>query len=59
MLNIDDIRKRLEDRNLAIVANRIGCTRAHLSNISTGKTDGSYRMLKRLSDYLESEDRKQ
>jgi len=58
MLNIEDIRKRLEDRNIAIVANRIGCSRAHLSNIYHGKTDGSYRMLKRLSDYLESEDKK-
>jgi transcriptional regulator with XRE-family HTH domain len=56
MLDITEIRRRLQDRNLAEVARRIGFTRAHLSNMYNGKTDGSYKMLKLLSDYLEGKD---
>jgi transcriptional regulator with XRE-family HTH domain len=56
MLDIVEIRRRLQDRNLSEVARRIGFTRAHLSNIYNGKTDGSYKVLKLLSDYLEGKD---
>lgn len=53
MLEISEIRRRLQDRNLAEVSRRVGYTRAHLSNVYNGKVDGSYRMLKTLSDYLQ------
>jgi transcriptional regulator with XRE-family HTH domain len=56
MLDIVEIRRRLQDRNLSEVARRIGFTRAHLSNIYNGKADGSYKVLKLLSDYLEGKD---
>lgn len=56
MLSINEITKRLEDRNLAEVARRIGCTRAYLSFIRSGRYIPSDSFRAKLSDYLEGKD---
>lgn len=53
MLSLTDINKRLQDRNLAEVARRIGCTRAYLSFIRSGRYIPSDEFRAKLSDYLE------
>lgn len=53
MLDLEQIKKRLADENLSEVAGSINCTRAYVSHIATGrKKNPSYKMVKRLSDYL-------
>lgn len=56
MLSLTDINKRLQDRNLAEVARRIGCTRAYLSFIRSGRYIPSDAFRAKLSDYLEGKD---
>lgn len=54
MLSIEEIKKRLEDKNLSEVARRLGITPAYLSAIARGaKKNPSYQVMKKLSDYLE------
>lgn len=55
MLSLDEIRTRLQDRNLEYVAQKVGCTRTYLHYVKTGKQSpsGNGEMLKRISDYLE------
>lgn len=52
MLEIEEIKIKLSDRNLAEVARRIGVTRSYLSAICKGKKPG-YETIKKLSDYLD------
>lgn len=53
MLTLDEIRRRLADRNVAEVARRLGESRQRIHKIATGKTKRPYADLwKRLSDYL-------
>lgn len=52
MLTIEQIRKRLADRNLAAVAEKIGIHHQSLYRIMKG-AEPSYRVAKALSDYLE------
>lgn len=54
MLSIEQVRARLEDRNLAEVARRVEVTRVYLSAIKNGRVTPSYKMVKKLSDYLEN-----
>jgi len=54
MLDLEQIKEKLSDRNLAEVARRISVTRSYLSGIASGKITPSYKMLKKISDYLES-----
>ena len=56
MLTIDEIRYRLNDRNLAVIAEKLGVSRAHLSAIRRGQATGSVQFLERLSAYLEAKD---
>lgn len=54
MLSIEEIRERLEDRNLAAVARKMNCTRSYLHYVRTGKqTPKDTDLLVRLSNYLE------
>lgn len=53
MLELNEIIKRLKDRNLSEVGRRIGMTRAYLSAVAGGKFKPSYDNLKKISDYLE------
>lgn len=54
MLTLEQIIKKLEDRNLSEVARRVGLTGAYLSAIQRGvKVNPSYETVKKLSDYLE------
>lgn len=52
-MNLEQIKEKLSDRNLAEVARRIGVTRAYLSSIMKGQKI-SEEMRKKLSDYLEN-----
>ncbi|ANI79026.1 hypothetical protein [Sphingobium sp. EP60837] len=51
MLTIDCIRKRLEDRNLKLVAKRTGLSYYIVRRAREG-ADISYKAVKSLSDYL-------
>lgn len=54
MLSIDEIRERLVDRNLSIVAKSTNLSYMTVWKVKNGHTDGfSYRTIKTLSDYLE------
>jgi transcriptional regulator with XRE-family HTH domain len=54
MLNLEQIKEKLSDKNLSEVGRRIGVTRAYLSAICRGyASNPSYQMLKKISDYLE------
>ena len=54
MLSIEEIRERLEDRNLAAVARKMKCTRSYLHYVRSGKqTPKDTDLLVRLSEYLE------
>jgi DNA-binding phage protein len=51
-MTLEQIRKALEDRNLAEVARRTGVSRDTLYRIASGVGAPSYDTLKSLSDYL-------
>lgn len=54
MLTLDEILKKLEDRNRMEVARRVGIPYSTLSAIASKRaTDPHYSTLKKLSDYLE------
>lgn len=53
MLDIKEIQKQLEDRNLAAVARKLGVTRSWLQAIRSGKAVCSKDTQQKLSDYLE------
>ena len=53
MLTLEEIRRRLTDRRLSVVANATGINRKTLWELREGAvTNPSYRVLKTLSDYL-------
>ena len=52
MLTADQIRKKLEDRRLSIVANKCGLTFMSLSRIRKNDGDPSYKTLEKLSKYF-------
>ena len=57
MLNLADIIKKLEDRNLREVSRRTGVGYNNLHGIAKGtRTNPSYLVLKALSDYLGGSD---
>lgn len=53
MLTLTQILAALKDRNLAKVAQVLGCSRSALSGYMRGKFNPSEEMLKKLSDYIE------
>lgn len=55
MLTLDEVRKKLQDRNLAEVARRTAIGYVNLHRIKTGKNENpSYQTMVILSNYLES-----
>ena len=52
MLNIEEIRRELQDRNLSVVAKNIGVTRTYLSNIRNGRVTPSEKLQHLLSLYI-------
>ena len=53
MLSLDEIVEKLKDRNLRIVANRIGISYMTVYNIAKqNNTNPSHTTLTKLSDYL-------
>lgn len=54
MLDLEEIQSRLGDRRLSVVADAAGISRKTLWEIREGRVSNpSYRVLKRLSEYLE------
>jgi len=55
MLDLDQIREKLRDRNLSEVGRRLNITRSYLSFIckKNSTANPSYEMIKKISDYLE------
>ena len=54
-MNIEEIKKTLEDRNLVVVAERCGIGYVTLSTIANGKNKNpKYETFKKISDYLEA-----
>lgn len=57
MLSLEQIRDRLDDKNLAEIGRKIGVTRAYLAALRGGlRVNPSYTLIKQLSDYLEAQD---
>jgi transcriptional regulator with XRE-family HTH domain len=53
LLTLDEIKRRLEDRNLSEIARRVGMRRQQIWLVAAGhNTNPSYETIKRLSDYL-------
>lgn len=56
MLTLEKIKQKLEDKNLSVVARRIGLTPAYLSAICRGTAKNpSYAVIKKISEYLDGE----
>lgn len=54
MLDIEEIREKMKDRNITKVAAKIGVSRPHLSTILNDKnTNPTYNIMKKLSEYLQ------
>jgi transcriptional regulator with XRE-family HTH domain len=54
MLSIEEIRARLDDRILAVVAEKTGMHRNTVANIKSGKiSNPTHYVLRKLSDYFE------
>jgi|LakMenEpi03Aug12_release.lakeMendotaPanAssembly.Ray.scaffolds.fasta_scaffold1730618_2 predicted transcriptional regulator len=55
MLTIEEIRKKLEDRNLKLVSERSGVPYQVVLRVANGtNTNPAYNTTKAISDYLES-----
>lgn len=55
MLAINEIQKRLKDRNLSAVARETGFSRAAIHKLSSGKSKmPTHDLIKKVSDYLEA-----
>lgn len=54
MLTLEQVKLRLEDRNLHHVAERVGIHRQTIYRIVNGTTEPSYETLRKLSEYLEA-----
>ncbi len=55
MLALDEIQKRLQDRNLAVVARKTGLAHMTVWKVKAAKQENfAYDTIKRLSDYLEA-----
>jgi len=56
MMTLEQIRKKLEGKNMSEIARRIGVTGAYLSAIKRGdKLNPSYEVIKKLSEALRDE----
>ena len=55
MLNLEQIRHLLSDRNIAQVSRESGIYYNTVYRIANGKVDPSYSVLRKLSDYLTGE----
>lgn len=56
MLTIEEIKKRLQDRNLKEVSRRTGIGYAYLHALATGRRENpTYQVMVKISDYLEAE----
>ena len=53
MLRVDEIRRRLKDRNLSAVSREADISRPVLYQIMREDTDPRYSTIERLSDYFE------
>ena len=57
MLSPEELREKLKDRVIKVVAEKSGLHYNTVANIANGKsTDPSYASVKILSDYFESDD---
>jgi len=52
MLTLEEVRKRLADCNLRLVADKAGVNRNSVYRMMRGEGNPSYETVKRLSDYL-------
>ena len=52
-MQIEEVRQKLSDRNIAEVARRLHVTRSYLSAIASGKKEPSANMLARIVEYLQ------
>tara|TARA_R100000329_G_C7463278_1_gene163170 strand:- start:192 stop:371 length:180 start_codon:yes stop_codon:yes gene_type:complete len=53
VLRLDEIRRRLKDRKLTIVAKNANISRPVLYQIVNNQTDPKFSTVERLSDYLQ------
>lgn len=53
MMNLEQIKTALADRNMQKVATAVGVTRAHIQQIRKGTGKPSADLLQKLSDYFE------
>lgn len=53
MMTLEEIIKKLDDRNLSKVAEAVGVSRATMSNLKHKRVNPNYELVKNLSDYFE------
>lgn len=54
MLTVEEIKQKLEDRNVQVVARKTGIHFNTIHRLQHGSTRPSYATLERLSEYLEA-----
>lgn len=54
MLNLQEIKERMQDRNVAAVARIVGINKATLYRILSNESQPTYETVRLLSDYLET-----
>ena len=55
MLTVEQIREKMGDRKISVVAQRLGITRPWLSAVIAGKVKASDKLMNRLSAYLDGD----
>ena len=53
MLNIEQLKERLSDRNISKVARKIGISRQYISQALSGREQASQNLVEKLNKYLE------
>jgi len=51
-MNLVKLQDAMQDRNISKVAENLGITRQHLSNIIKGKSEPSNKLARRIDDYF-------
>lgn len=53
-MDIDEIKRKLEDRRLDVVSEKTGIHRSTIARIRDGKSVPTYHVMRKLAEYLEA-----
>jgi len=54
IVDIDEIKRKLEDRRLDVVSEKTGIHRSTIARIRDGKSVPTYHVMRKLAEYLEA-----